>query len=427
MAQVMAAYDDAMLLADRDVVRLIAASVLANQLDGPPVWLMVVASSSGGKSAILMTLDELELMPGKRMTFFISDLTENTLASGFKSSQGEASLLMQLPLGGILIFKDFTSLLTKRRESRDAIMGQLREVYDRKFDKRTGNSANVTWKGKAGALAGVTQAVHEYMSEMSIMGDRFVMYSMIQPNRRKATDFVMKMKMDDVSQEKRMLVAKGVMHEYLRDALKGMGDAKLVMKSEDQNKLIDVADFVTLVRSGVVEDERRGFIKFVPSPEMPIRLIDQLLSLGTALSHMREREGLNPELEENDMNLLYKIAFDSIPIKRRWALQKLATYAQGVTTAGVATVLGYETEVVKGWLAQLNALGVARRIKSSGAGDQWVLNEEFKELMYTFEHIQEIDDRLVSPEQASGDEALRREALGNVDPLASEFDDEDLP
>lgn len=409
---VQAAYDHAFLLADRNIIKLVAAVVLANQLEGPPVWMLIVASSSGGKSAILMTLDELEFIQGKRMTFFISDLTENTFASGFKSAGGDASLLMQLPIGGMLIFKDFTSLLTKRQEARNAIMGQLREVYDRKFDKRTGNNQNVQWKGKAGAIAGVTEAVHEYMSEMSVMGDRFIMYSMQQPDRLEATRFVMAMKTLDNSQETRIESAKQQMHAYLRGALKDMGKAKLYMTPKDQEMLIQVADFVTKVRSGVVEDERTGHVKFVPSAEMPIRLIDQLMSIGTALCHMNVVDGKPPMLSEVDMNMLFKIAFDSIPLKRRWALRQLATYRVGVTTAGLAAMLNYETEVVKRWLAQLNALGIIRRMRGTHGADQWVLNVGYDEIMYTFEKVEPKNERL--GDDMTQDEMLIGDALDNA-------------
>lgn len=403
LGDVQEAYDHAFLLADRNIIKLVAAVVLANQLEGPPVWMLIVASSSGGKSAILMTLDELEFIVGKRMTFFISDLTENTFASGFKSAAGDASLLMQLPIGGMLIFKDFTSLLTKRHEARDAIMGQLREVYDRKFDKRTGNNQNVQWKGKAGALAGVTEAVHEYMSEMSVMGDRFVMYSMQQPDRLEATRFVMNMKTLDNSQERRIDVAKKQMHAYLRQTLKGMGKAKLYMTPVDQEKLILVADFVTRVRSGVIEDERTGHVKFVPTAEMPIRLIDQLMSIGTALCHMNITDGSAPMLKKEDMNMLFKIAFDSIPLKRRWALRQLARYHIGVTTAGLAAQLNYETEVVKRWLAQLNSLGIIRRVKGGAGADQWVLNVQYEDIMQTFEEIEPLNEQLVDPDRTQDD------------------------
>jgi hypothetical protein len=421
MAQVQAAYDSALLLADRDVVRLLAAVVLANQLDGPPVWLMLVASSSGGKSALLMTLDDLELIPGKPMTHFISDLTENTLASGFKSKDQETSLLKKLPYGGVLVFKDFTSLLTKRREGRDAIMGQLREVYDRKFDKSTGNGADTAWKGKLGALSGVTQAVHEYGTELSIMGDRFILFSMQQPDRLQATRFVMSIRTLDNSQEDRLESAKAHMHDYLRMAMQTIkNDAPLHMKKEDQEKLIHVADFVTQVRSGVVQDDRTGHVTFVPSAEMPIRLIDQLMSIGTALSHMRTVDGREPELEAEDIRILYRIAFDSIPLKRRWALHQLASYLQGVSTSGLAAKMGYETEVVKGWLAQLAALGIIRRVHSGHGADMWLLNEQYREIMVQYEKVNIIDDRLINP-NASVDDQLVDEALFD-DPLrADEF------
>lgn len=420
-SDVQAAYDDALLLADRGFIQLIAASVLANQLDGAPVWLMIVAPSSGGKTSVLLTLDELEFITGKRVTFFISDLTENTLASGFKSSTGEASLLKQMPYGGMLIFKDFTSLLTKRHESRDAIMGQLREVYDRKFDKKTGNNQDVAWTGKVGAIAGVTTIVHEHMQNISVMGDRFIMYSPVQPPRMDLLEFIMKMKVDNESQEKKLLYARTLMQSYLRRCMKGMAKTKMVMDEKDRKSLMHIADFATRVRSGIVTDDRKGRIMFVPEPEMPTRLIEQVLSIGTVLSHMHVMDGDSPLLTQVDMAMLYKLCFDSIPIKRRWALRQLARYVQGVTTAGVATTLGYETDVVKEWMAQLNALGICRRLKNSGSGDLWLLNDEYAQIMITFEHVQTVNGALTD-EDASEDNRLADEALRDYGDLASEFD-----
>lgn len=420
-ADVQAAYDDALLLADRNLIRLIVASVLANQMDDAPVWLMVVAPSSGGKTAILLTLDDLELKPGKRVTHFISDLTENTLASGFKSSSGDAGLLNQMPYGGMMIFKDFTSLLTKRSESRDAIMGQLREVFDRKFDKKTGNNQDTAWKGKVGALAGVTTAVHEYISEMSVMGDRFIMYAPKMPPRMKLLEFIMEMRARGDVQEKKLLVAKEKVQGYLRHCIKYVGSAKMYMAQEDRVNLMQIADFATKTRSGIIQDDRTGRVKFVPEPEMPTRLIEQLLSISTILSMMREIDGEeNTDLSHDDMQLLYKIAFDSIPIKRRWALKALAEHPVGVTTAGLASKIGYETEVVKEWLAQLNALGICRRVKGGGS-DQWILEEEYRDIMYTFQGVRPKSELLVDVD-ANEDDLLTEAALAGYDALADEFD-----
>jgi hypothetical protein len=416
------AYDDAFLLEDRHFVKIVAATVLANQLDGPPVWLMLVAPSSGGKSALLMTLDDLEFIPGKKVCFFLSDLTENTFASGFKSASGDAGLLAKTPYGGMLVFKDFTSMLEKRQEARNAIMAQLREIFDRKFDKSTGNNQDTAWTGKLGALAGVTTAVHEYMSEMSVMGDRFIMYSPKMPNRRKLLNFIMEMKLQGDSQEKKMASAKGIMHAYLKHVIKYAKNPRLNMKPEHREHLMDVADFATKVRSGVIVDERKGHVRFVPEPEMPTRLIEQLLSIGTVLSLMQEVDGEDGDLKEDDMNLLYKIAFDSIPVKRRWALRQLASYVQGATTAGIAATIGYETEVVKEWLAQLNALGICQRLKGgSGGADTWLLNEEYVNIMMTYEGVERKEEVLTDPD-ADPDDLLADEALRDFGDLEREFD-----
>lgn len=418
-SDVQAAYDQALLLADRSYIKVVAAAVLGNQITGNPVWLMLVAASSGGKTAVLTTLDNLEFLPGKNVSFFISDLTENTLASGFKSASGEASLLTQVPDGGLLIFKDFTSLLTKRSEARDAIMGQLREVYDGQFVKRTGNKQDVKWTGKIGALAGVTTAVHEYMAQMSVMGDRFIMYSIVQPDRMKLLHFVMAMRLEGNSQAIKLAKAKETMHTYLKNCIPRIGEATLEMKETSREHLMFVADFATKVRSGVMMDDRTKQIQFVPDAEMPTRLIDQLLSIGTALSLMHKIDGENSELDKSDMDILYKIAFDSIPIKRRWALRELATYKNGATTSGLATKIGYETAVVGNWLAQLNALGICRRLGGSGA-NTWLLNEEYIEIMRTFENIQEKAGVLVD-ENASTDDLLAEEALRDYGELNLEF------
>lgn len=420
-ADVQSLYDDALLLADRGLVKLMAATVLANQMDGAPVWLMIVAASSGGKTSLLLTLDELEFITGKRVTFFISDLTENTLASGFKSSTGDASLLKQMPYGGMMIFKDFTSLLTKRHESRDAIMGQLREVFDRKFDKKTGNNQDISWTGKVGAIAGVTTVVHEHMQNISVMGDRFIMYSPVQPPRMKLLEFIMEMKVNNESQEGKLMKARTTMQAYLKQCISTLGDAKMFMSESDRDHLMHVADFVTRVRSGVVTDDRKGRIMFVPEPEMPTRLIEQVLSIGTVLSHMHIIDGEAPSLTKEDMDLLYKICFDSVPIKRRWALRQVAKYLQGATTAGIAVTIGYETSVVAEWLAQLNALGICTRLKNGGRGDLWLLNPEYQEIMETFEGVQTVN-AIMQDETASEDDLLSDEALRNYESLAREFD-----
>jgi hypothetical protein len=407
----MVVYDRALLLEDSNVVKLLAASVVANQVKGNPVWLMLVASSSGGKTALLSTLMGLEMLEGVQHTFGISDLTENTFASAFKSTDKKsASLLENMPFGGLMIFKDFTSMLTKRKESRDVVMSQLREIYDGRYDRRTGNNKDTHWEGQVGALAGVTEAVHEYLPDLAALGDRFIMYAPKMPDRKKLLQFTMDMRASNINQAELLEDARQAMAQYIHQALPHIHEVPLKMNEQDKQYIMEVCDFVTKARSGVIEDFRTNAVRFVPSAEMPTRMIDQLLSIGKALCALRHAEGKPTELDKNDMNVLFKIAFDSIPLKRMWALRQIAGYLMGVTSAGVGQRIGYETDVVKQWLAQLAALGIVHKVIGARQ-DLWMLSEEYRHIMETYQHIEVKNEVLESDSQMDTDDFLVKQAL----------------
>ena len=115
---------------------------------------------------------------------------------------------------------------------------------------------------------------------------------------------------------------------------------------------------------------------------------------------MNKLEDLNSsgDLTKEQIRILHKMAFDTIPLKRRMALQILARFALGSSTAGIATLLEYQTPVVAGWLAQLNALGICKRSKTFGSSDKWFLKDEYKDIMVRFEEIKIVDEALESVE-----------------------------
>jgi len=404
-------FDEVFLMADRGVVPLICATVVANQLDNDPVWLLIISPPSGGKTELIESIDTVSLR-GKPLAFPISDLTVNTFASGQKKTGKETSLLHKMSIGSIMTFKDFTSMISKNKDAQAEIMSQLREVYDQKYVKRTGTGDDIVWKGKVGAIAGCTEIIYEKNEEFAVMGDRFIMYSMIQPERMDVLERVvesMKDKGDGFKKKKNHL--KECMKDYLEFVFEHQETLPFEISVQDKKDLLKIVNFVTIVASGMVIDKRRGLVEFVPSKTMPMRMAKQIIGLGEAFVLMNklavvDEEDLKQEKEivigenqgaltEKQINILYKIMFDSIPIKRRTALRELARYKQGVGTAGLATSIGYQTIVVNSWLAQLNALGICTREKRTGPkGDKWMLREEFRDIMVRFEKIQMVDASL---------------------------------
>lgn len=416
--ELQAVFDSHLLLEDRHIVKLICASILSNQFRGDPTWLFIVASSSGGKSEIIQAFDSLRDEGGNQLVFPISDMTANAFASGQKKIGKETSLLHKMPPGGILSYKDFTSMVSKQREARAELFKQLREIYDGQYNKKTGTGDNIEWKGKIGAIAGATEVIYEYQQDFSTMGDRFVMYSMVLPDRRKVLDFIM----DD----SRVNADRQAMRQELQDATNSYMEMMLQeMQEEDVNihpdlkeDLKDVADFCTQVRSGVVVDERRpNIVNFAPSAEMPMRMMNQLTNICRSFIIMRKTEAriTGKQYEQKDgydiitddeAKLIYKIAFDSIPIKRRMALKALTKYGLGATTKGLATSINYQTPVVNAWLSQLNAMKICKREQKGGnQGDKWTLYSRYRDIMVKFEHIEVIDEELID-ESEDEEEAL---------------------
>lgn len=188
---------------------------------------------------------------------------------------------------------------------------------------------------------------------------------------------------------------------------------RITFDTESKEDIKNVADFCTKARSGVVEDFRTGAVKFVPSKEMPTRMVKQLLAIASGLVLIRKADGdidkdKPGQLRQNELNMLYKIAFDSIPIKRRMALRYLTKYSQGVITEGLAMKLNYQTDVVRAWLSQLNALGIVKRVKEN-AKDKWSLRPEYQELMSKFNDIKILDEGLGADSDSDMDEEADEE------------------
>lgn len=427
-------FDEYLLLKDRNIVKVVAATIISNQFAGGyPTWIFIIAPSSGGKSEIIQAFDDIKI-DGAPLVFPISDMTVNTLASGQKKVGKETSLLHQMPPGGILSFKDFTSMVSKAKEARTEIFKQLREVYDGKYIKRTGTGDNIDWVGKIGAVAGATEIIYEFQQEFATMGDRFIMYSFEQPNREEALDFILddsRINSDKLAMQQDL---RDSTSNYIQYAIENLEDEDVTLSKELKEDLKDVANFCTQVRSGVITDERKAYlINFVPSAEMPFRMIGQLLNLAKAFILMRKAEPNYRKVEsrkfdsvtDDESKVLYKVAFDSIPLKRRMALKALTKYGQGATTKGIATLIGYQTPVVNAWLAQLNALGICdREAKGGNQGDKWTFKRKFRDIMSKFEHIDVIDEELVGEdedEKSLYDQALDFSGgeMGSLDPAGT--------
>jgi len=369
--------NDLYLIKDKGVIRIILAAVIANILgiSAKPVWLLLLAGSSGGKTVLLQLLDGLKeyIMP-------IDELTVNTMASGYKGSREEVSLLHKAN-GLILVFKDFTTLLSMNKENLRTVMGQFRAIYDGSYEKKTGNAGDVSWAGKIGIIAGGTTSVQRLMRQYTDQGERFINYLIEQPDPIEMTTRAIFNRKNIKEKEESI---KNNVADWVRGTLASASRENFDIPEDIQKEMILIANFSTLARSPVKMNFKDEEVEFVPEREMPARMATMLTNLALTFIIM------NPEgvLAPADATILYKCALDSIPSDRRLILRLLTQYKTG-STKSLAVALNYPTNPVRNWCSQLTALGMlVRRAKGEGSSDTWTLLDEWREIMHKYEGIE---------------------------------------
>jgi len=390
LAQLQNEFDKVYLLEDRQVIKTVAAFVIANRTARDPLWLFLVAPSSGGKTEIINAIEGLT-----KFVHPIDTLTVNTFASGQKRAGKETSLLLKIQ-SGILTFKDFTSILEMNKDARKEIMSQLRAIFDGKYVKRTGTGDDITWNGKLGLIAAVTSIIHHKQQEFAAMGERFIQYSIKQPDRKEVQRRIFSNSFD-IGQKRTHLQL--CFKSYIENVLNAMQDVDVKFSAAVTDELIELADFSTMARSGLAVSERDGSIQFIPDSEMPTRVTSQLITLASGLISLQRGEpgyvqpATGDELSADDREIIHKITLDSVPRKRRQALQFLTKYRLGATAAAVATELNYETEVMKQTLQELCALQLAKRVARRDTYF-YVLNPLYRPTLEKFENISPLDEEL---------------------------------
>lgn len=345
-------------LPDADGLLAVLGAVAANLLDGDPVWLVLVAAPSSGKSELLTPTTGLDYVHSA------ATLTEAALLSGTpkreRASGARGGLLRALGSFGIIVCKDFGSVLSMDRSERARVLGALREVYDGAWTRRIGSDGGreLHWEGKAGLLAAATPGLDRHHSVMAAMGERFLLYRLQAPDPVEQARFSLKRPRG------------GSARRELRDAVAGLFASDLAVPRElsedEREQLIKLAWLAATARSTVERDSYSREIELIPDSEAPARLALQLAQLLAGLDAI----GVD---RERAWSIVRKAALDSIPALRRLAIEVLSGAGQ-LNTTEIAKRISYPTSTARRALEELAGHGVVLR-ESSGRGkaDGWEL------------------------------------------------------
>jgi len=353
-----------LLIQDKGIIKVLVATVIANKLKADPVWLFIVTASGGTKTELIRGLNKIEDI------YPISDLTPQTFLSGEKG-QKNASLLLRISPETIFTYKDFTTVLTMHRDKQQAIISQLREIFDGSYRKPFGTGETKEWEGKIGFIAGVTPVIDRHHEIYAVLGERFIQYRPEQP--------------DTIALAKKAMANSGgekVMREEIQNAFADfIAGIKIpqetILTSEDlKDRIAYLATFCVKGRSGVMRDGYSREIDLIPEPELPTRLAKQLITLVSAFSL------IGNATPEEDYELIYKIGMDTLPQKRRRALETLIQAADELETADVAMKIGYPTNTARRILEDLHGLGLVTRLhEGKGYADKWLISDYTRGLL----------------------------------------------
>jgi hypothetical protein len=189
--ETLAVFHKWLVLPDRTPVYAVMGTIAANLLPGDPVWLGLVAPPSSAKTEILNSTCSLPHV------IQVATLTPAALLSGTPKKQHDKTarggLLRQIGDFGVLVLKDFGSMLSMRPDAKAEVLAALRELFDGAWTRHLGTDGGKTlsWKGKVGLLFGVTGVIDSHYGVIGAMGDRFLLCR-IEPSLKGQLDQALK-------------------------------------------------------------------------------------------------------------------------------------------------------------------------------------------------------------------------------------------
>jgi hypothetical protein len=361
LTDVARAFQERLELTDLDALYATLGTKAALALPGDPVWLLVIDGSSGGKTELVMPLNAL---PDVHLC---AVLTEAALLSGTsRKEQAEnatGGVLRQVGSHGVILMKDFTSVLSMQRDTRAQTLSALREVHDGSWDRPVGTDGGqvLRWAGKCTVIAGCTEAWDTAHAVVSMMGDRFLCVRPQHKSRERFGGRALGGAGDEI--EVRAALAQSV--RSLFNTPFG-----LPLSIPDEGLLVQVADLVTLARSPIQRDGR-GELVLVLAPEMPGRFVKALAGLWNGLTAL----GADTETA---WRVVMRVAFDSMPRIRRRVLEVLAGSIDWVYTSEARSEARLPRTTAVRALEDLHAHGVIDREGGKAPkGDKWRLTGHY--------------------------------------------------
>ena len=366
-------FEEFAVIKDEHVLDMLLATFVGNMIiPKDPIWTMIIAPSSGGKTLLISPFTNIN------HAFFVDDLTEKTLLSGFKVKGKETSLLKQIG-SGMLCISDYTSILSKNDISRKDILTQLRMVYDGNFIKRTGTGV-LEWHGKIGMIAGCTPDIYHYLENERSAGERYIYYWMDQPTD---DEIISKQRQVHISSKEITDIMRELYRSYIDDITTWTnkhGIPELSVTDEQRKDIGRAAIFCVNGKTVVRTDYKTGKPDAIPTKAgvgRDAKMFDTILhtlQVMDCYEHGDATRTVQPWM----IRIIEKLAYSSINRERRKILEILVDNGGAMTSSQIGAYegLGLEKDSVNKYLVPLHAVGLVKK-KTGGGAFSWFVDDTY--------------------------------------------------
>lgn len=313
-----------------------------------PLWSFLVGPSSSFKTSVL-----IQACSSAPNAHIISKLTPKAFVShhnkGVTPAKGRkaapSGLLDRVGPSGILLFKDFTTILSMREDDRSVIAGDLREIYDGRITLNSGVGGS-DWAGKITVLAACTPALDRAWGLKRELGERFVTIRL---------NYVE----DDLELSIRANEQRGV-EEQIASSIAMLGRRMISYATGDAGpppksytrRIGILASVAAKLRGTVSRNKQKRSVVEDTSCEQSPRISKSFGLLLTAHAAMFQRPP-----DERDFRIVRRVAFDTIPPTRLKVLLALAPGAD-LTRIELTKVTGIGYENMRWVCDDLKALEI---------------------------------------------------------------------
>jgi len=341
-------------------IEVMLATIVSQNITGPPIWMFLVSPPGGAKTE---TLNALSLYPEVYMT---STLTPPSLISGANIKDGVDPSLIPKLNGRIMVIKDFTSILSMRDADKDEIFGILRDAYDGKCGKVFGNGVVRSYTSRFSILAAVTPRIYDLAGQHAQLGERFMKLMMGDNLNHHSEEAIIARAIKNINKETAM------QHE-LQDVVRAFLSDRVAhrhlptLPEPLTRRIVQLGMFGARMRGTVSRDTyHNDIITSRPSAEIGSRLGIQLAKLGQSLAIVYG----HPKVGEPEYTLLKKVMLDTVPQRTediiRYMIRQHPSMTAPISTVDLAAISRYPQATVSRILQDLNVLDIVQRHGADG-------------------------------------------------------------